>query len=194
MLCLDKICEQKEFFKDLMADNKPFFEACKKPYLQIECKGEKKCFFPTKKKKHFQKHFHKKSSSKKPFRISRKKMFLSVEKRSITVVSSARNTITLLENVLIYRPKLFVSYNISNILHCYLKTKMLDPTSQNSQNKMIRLLSSSQNPPIMMIFQSFLQFKMLIRFQPCPNLLSKCLSFLQSSINMFLSSGLLTLV
>ena len=25
MLCLDKICEQKEFFKDLMADKKPFF-------------------------------------------------------------------------------------------------------------------------------------------------------------------------
>ena len=40
MLCLDKICEQKEFFKDLMADKKPFSKACKKPYLQIECKEE----------------------------------------------------------------------------------------------------------------------------------------------------------
>ena len=65
MQCLDKICEQKEFFKDLMADKKPFSEACKKPYLQIKCKDEKKCFCPIKKKKHFQKHFHKKSSSKK---------------------------------------------------------------------------------------------------------------------------------
>ncbi|KAH9734711.1 hypothetical protein KPL71_017470 [Citrus sinensis] len=73
MLCLGKICEQKEFFKDLMADKKPFSEACKKPYLQIECKDEKKCFCPTKKKKHFQKHFHKKSSSKKPFRYFKKK-------------------------------------------------------------------------------------------------------------------------
>ncbi|KAH9668358.1 hypothetical protein KPL70_021382 [Citrus sinensis] len=73
MLCLDKICEQKAFFKDLMADKKPFSEACKKSYLQIECKDEKKCFCPTKKKKHFQKHFHKKSSSKKPFRYFKKK-------------------------------------------------------------------------------------------------------------------------
>ncbi|KAH9716813.1 hypothetical protein KPL71_021589 [Citrus sinensis] len=73
MLCLDKICEHKEFFKDLMADKKPFSEACKKPYLQIECKDEKKCFCPIKKKKHFQKHFHKKSSSKKPFRYFKKK-------------------------------------------------------------------------------------------------------------------------
>ncbi|KAH9792703.1 hypothetical protein KPL71_004235 [Citrus sinensis] len=73
MLCLDKICEQKEFFKDLMADKKPFSEACKKPYLQIECKDENKYFCPTKKKKHFQKHFHKKSSSKKPFRHFKKK-------------------------------------------------------------------------------------------------------------------------
>ena len=30
MLCLEKICEQKEFFKDLMADKKPFYEVCKK--------------------------------------------------------------------------------------------------------------------------------------------------------------------
>ncbi|KAH9734775.1 hypothetical protein KPL71_017498 [Citrus sinensis] len=36
MLSLDKICEQKEFFKDLMEDKKPFSEACKKPYLKIE--------------------------------------------------------------------------------------------------------------------------------------------------------------
>ncbi|KAH9704951.1 hypothetical protein KPL70_011676 [Citrus sinensis] len=42
MLSLDKICEQKEFFKDLMEDKKPFSEACKKPCLKIECKDEKK--------------------------------------------------------------------------------------------------------------------------------------------------------
>ncbi|KAH9792654.1 hypothetical protein KPL71_004216 [Citrus sinensis] len=41
MLCLDKIREQKEFFKDLMADTKPFSEACKKPNLKMECKDEK---------------------------------------------------------------------------------------------------------------------------------------------------------
>ncbi|KAH9680133.1 hypothetical protein KPL71_026430 [Citrus sinensis] len=53
MFCLDKICEQKEFFKDLMEDKKYFSEACKKPYLKIECKDEKKCVCPTKKKRHF---------------------------------------------------------------------------------------------------------------------------------------------
>ncbi|KAH9716968.1 hypothetical protein KPL71_021653 [Citrus sinensis] len=73
MLSLDKICEQKEFFKDLMEDKKPFSEACKKPYLKIECKDEKKCVCPTTKKRHFRKHFHRKSSSKKPFRYFKKK-------------------------------------------------------------------------------------------------------------------------
>ncbi|KAH9671279.1 hypothetical protein KPL70_017307 [Citrus sinensis] len=73
MLSLDKICEQKEFFKDLMEDKKPFSEACKKPYLKIECKDEKKCVCPTIKKRHFRKHFHRKSSSKKPFRYFKKK-------------------------------------------------------------------------------------------------------------------------
>ncbi|KAH9792652.1 hypothetical protein KPL71_004214 [Citrus sinensis] len=73
MLSLDKICEQKEFFKDLMEDKKSFSQACHKPYLKIECKDEKKCVCPTTKKRHFQKHFHKKSSSKKPFRYFRKK-------------------------------------------------------------------------------------------------------------------------
>ncbi|KAH9649247.1 hypothetical protein KPL70_025910 [Citrus sinensis] len=73
MLSLDKICEQKEFFKDLMQDKKPFSEACKKPYLKIECKDEKKCVCPTTKKRHFRKHFHRKSSSKKPFRYFKKK-------------------------------------------------------------------------------------------------------------------------
>ncbi|KAH9752166.1 hypothetical protein KPL71_014591 [Citrus sinensis] len=73
MLSLDKICEQKAFFKDLMEDKKPFSEACKKPYLKIECKDEKKCVCPTTKKRHFRKHFHRKSSSKKPFRYFKKK-------------------------------------------------------------------------------------------------------------------------
>ena len=73
MLCLDKIREQKEFFKDLMADTKPFSEACKKPNLKMECKDEKKCVCSPKRKKHFKKHFHKKSSSKKPFRYFKKK-------------------------------------------------------------------------------------------------------------------------
>ncbi|KAH9769574.1 hypothetical protein KPL71_012060 [Citrus sinensis] len=73
MLSLDKICEQKAFFKDLMEDKKPFSEACKKPYLKIECKDEKKCVCPTIKKRHFRKHFHRKSSSKKPFRYFKKK-------------------------------------------------------------------------------------------------------------------------
>ncbi|KAH9680032.1 hypothetical protein KPL71_026386 [Citrus sinensis] len=73
MLSLDKICEQKAFFKDLMEGKKPFSEACKKPYLKIKCKDEKKCVCPTTKKRHFRKHFHRKSSSKKPFRYFKKK-------------------------------------------------------------------------------------------------------------------------
>ena len=115
MLCLDKICEQKEFSKDLMEDKKSFSEACKKPYLRIECKDEKKCICPTKKKKHFQKHFHRKSSSQKPLRYFRKND-ASQYRKSTTVVSSTRNAVTFLETVLTNLPKLLVSYNIFNIL------------------------------------------------------------------------------
>ncbi|KAH9698120.1 hypothetical protein KPL71_023890 [Citrus sinensis] len=35
--CLDKLCEQKQFFKELLKDKEPFRSACKKPYLQIKC-------------------------------------------------------------------------------------------------------------------------------------------------------------
>ena len=31
--CLDKLCEQKQFFKELLKDKEPFRSACKKPYL-----------------------------------------------------------------------------------------------------------------------------------------------------------------
>ncbi|KAH9686199.1 hypothetical protein KPL70_014281 [Citrus sinensis] len=77
MLCLDKMCEQKEFFKDLMEDKKSFSEAYKKPYLRIECKDDKKCLCPAKKKRHFQKHFHRKSSSKKPPILQKERCFTS---------------------------------------------------------------------------------------------------------------------
>ena len=56
-----------------MEDKKSFSQACKKPYLRIECKDEKKCVCPTKKNRNFQKHFHRKSSSKKPLRYFKKK-------------------------------------------------------------------------------------------------------------------------
>ncbi|KAH9780555.1 hypothetical protein KPL71_008123 [Citrus sinensis] len=41
--CLDKLCEQKQFFKELLKDKEPFRSACKKPYLQIKCKQKKDC-------------------------------------------------------------------------------------------------------------------------------------------------------
>ncbi|KAH9649293.1 hypothetical protein KPL70_025931 [Citrus sinensis] len=41
--CLDKLCEQKQFFKELLKDKEPFRSACKKPYLQIKCKKKKDC-------------------------------------------------------------------------------------------------------------------------------------------------------
>ncbi|KAH9684941.1 hypothetical protein KPL70_013742 [Citrus sinensis] len=34
--CRDKLCEQKQFFKELLKDKEPFRSACKKPYLQIK--------------------------------------------------------------------------------------------------------------------------------------------------------------
>ena len=73
MLSLDKICEQKEFFKDLMEDKKPFSEAVKNLISSWNAKMKRSVFVRLKRKKHFQKHFHRKSSSKKPFRYLKKK-------------------------------------------------------------------------------------------------------------------------
>ena len=39
--CLEKLCEQKQSFKDLMKDKQPFRSAYKKPYLQIKCKEKR---------------------------------------------------------------------------------------------------------------------------------------------------------
>ncbi|KAH9716798.1 hypothetical protein KPL71_021580 [Citrus sinensis] len=48
--CLDKLCEQKQFFKELLKDKEPFRSACKKPYLQIKCHKKKDCDCNSKKK------------------------------------------------------------------------------------------------------------------------------------------------
>ncbi|KAH9801779.1 hypothetical protein KPL71_001153 [Citrus sinensis] len=76
--CLDKLCEQKQFFKELLKDKEPFRSACKKPYLQIKCKKKKDCDCSPKKKRHFKKFRNPEFSSKprrsrKPYRFFRKK-------------------------------------------------------------------------------------------------------------------------
>ncbi|GAY67235.1 hypothetical protein CUMW_254960 [Citrus unshiu] len=84
MLCLDKICEQKEFFKDLMADRKPFSEACKKSYLKMECKDEKKCVCSPKKKKNIFKNTSTKNHP--PKNLSE-----SSDSKDISVISTVQN-------------------------------------------------------------------------------------------------------
>ncbi|KAH9671217.1 hypothetical protein KPL70_017276 [Citrus sinensis] len=76
--CLDKLCEQKQFFKELLKDKEPFRSACKKPYLQIKCKKKKDCDCSPKKKRHFKKFRNPEFSSRprrsgKPYRFFRKK-------------------------------------------------------------------------------------------------------------------------
>ncbi|KAH9671207.1 hypothetical protein KPL70_017272 [Citrus sinensis] len=76
--CLDKLCEQKQFFKELLKDKEPFRSACKKPYLQIKCKQKKDCDCSPKKKRHFKKFRNPEFSSRprrsrKPYRFFRKK-------------------------------------------------------------------------------------------------------------------------
>ncbi|KAH9697790.1 hypothetical protein KPL71_023757 [Citrus sinensis] len=82
--CLDKLCEQKQFFKELLKDKEPFRSACKKPYLQIKCHKKKDCDCSSKKKRHFRKFKTPKFSSKprrsrKPYRFFRKKSSSSRE-------------------------------------------------------------------------------------------------------------------
>ncbi|KAH9801876.1 hypothetical protein KPL71_001188 [Citrus sinensis] len=76
--CLDKLYEQKQFFKELLKDKEPFQSACKKPYLQIKCKKKKDCDCSPKKKRHFKKfknpdHSSRPRRSIKPYRFFRKK-------------------------------------------------------------------------------------------------------------------------
>ncbi|KAH9780741.1 hypothetical protein KPL71_008198 [Citrus sinensis] len=82
--CLDKLCEQKQFFKELLKDKEPFRSACKKPYLHIKCHKKKDCDCNSKKKWHFQKFKPPEFSSKprrsrKPYRFFRKKSSSSRE-------------------------------------------------------------------------------------------------------------------
>ncbi|KAH9780505.1 hypothetical protein KPL71_008105 [Citrus sinensis] len=82
--CLDKFCEQKQFFKELLKDKEPFRSACKKPYLQIKCHKKKDCDCSSKKKWHFRKFKTPEFSSKpprsqKPYRFFRKKSSSSRE-------------------------------------------------------------------------------------------------------------------
>ena len=74
--CLERLCEQKEFFKDLMENRQPFKSACKKPHLKIKCKDEKDCTCSLKKKSHFKKVSSKTKSysgPKKPYRFFKRK-------------------------------------------------------------------------------------------------------------------------
>ncbi|KAH9698016.1 hypothetical protein KPL71_023838 [Citrus sinensis] len=82
--CLDKLCEQKQFFKELLKDKEPFRSACKKPYLQIKCKQKKDCDCSPKKKRHFKKFRNPEFSSRprrsrKPYRFFRKKSSSSID-------------------------------------------------------------------------------------------------------------------
>ncbi|XP_015389838.1 uncharacterized protein LOC107178762 [Citrus sinensis] len=77
--CLERLCEQKEFFKDPIENKQPFKSACKKPHFAIKCKSKKDCTCSTKKKSHFQKFrnsekkSHTPSRTKKSYQFFRKK-------------------------------------------------------------------------------------------------------------------------
>ena len=125
----------------------------KNPISRSSAKMKRSAFVQPKRKNIFRSTSIKNHPPKNLSGISRKKMFPNTERKSTTVVSSVRNAIILLETALTSLPKLFVSYSIFNILHYYLKMKMLNQTFLNSQNKMTRLLSLSQNLLILIIFQ-----------------------------------------
>ena len=61
---------------------------------------------------------------KKLYGISKRKMLLNSERKNPTVISFARNAVTLPELVLTNQPKLFDLFNIFNILLCYLRMRM----------------------------------------------------------------------
>ena len=62
--CLERLCEQKEFFKN----KQPFKSACKKPHLSIKCKSEKDYTCTTKKKSHFRRFQNSEKKNQAPSR------------------------------------------------------------------------------------------------------------------------------
>ena len=120
MLCLDRLCEQKDFFKDLIENKQPFASACKKPYLKIQCKDNKKCTCLTKKKSHFQKHPHRSSKKgKKPYRYFKKKDPSQFRKKKHNRCFICKKQQFLPEITQTSLPKLFASFNIYNNLQCF---------------------------------------------------------------------------
>ncbi|KAH9801852.1 hypothetical protein KPL71_001180 [Citrus sinensis] len=95
--CLDKLCEQKQFFKELLKYKEPFGVLAKKPYLQIKCKKKKDCDCSPKKKRHFKKFRNPEFSSRprrsrKPYRFFQKKSSSSrdIKRRKSSRLSSAK--------------------------------------------------------------------------------------------------------
>ncbi|KAH9686095.1 hypothetical protein KPL70_014223 [Citrus sinensis] len=168
MLCLDKICEQKDFFKDLIENRQPFASVCKKPYLKIQCKDDKKCTCSTKMKGHFQKHSHKSSSKKfkKPYRYFKKKDPPQFRKKKHNKCFICKKRGHFARTVQTSLPKLFILSNIYNNLQCFLTKKMLNQISLNRQNKMIKRHSSLQNLETILTLKKFLlslHFRKLIK-------------------------------
>ncbi|KAH9801855.1 hypothetical protein KPL71_001180 [Citrus sinensis] len=113
--CLDKLCEQKQFFKELLKYKEPFGVLAKKPYLQIKCKKKKDCDCSPKKKRHFKKFRNPEFSSRprrsrKPYRFFQKKSSSSrdIKRRKSSRLSSAKRKAIMPKTVPAIEKNLFV--------------------------------------------------------------------------------------
>ena len=146
MLCLDRLCEQKDFFKDLIENRQAFASACKNHISRSSAKMIKNALVQLR-----ERSFPKTSSQifqerqKNLTYTSRRKIFHSLEKRRTTIVSFAKNTVIFPEIVKTNLPKLLALFNIYNNLQCFLISKMLSSISLNRRNMMIIQHSSSQS-------------------------------------------------
>ena len=130
--CLEKLCEQKEFFKDLMENNEPFKSSCKKPHLSTSVKVKKIALVQLRKNlisRNTDTHTRTTTlhpDPKNPATFSQKRILPNPSNLKAADVSSVRKKGISQETIQTALPNQFISLNIFKVLHCFLTMMMLN--------------------------------------------------------------------
>ena len=139
MLCLDKICDQKDFFKDLIEHKEPLPQPVKNPTSKSSAKMTKSALVqPTKRSTSRNISINPLPKNRRSLDTFEKKILPSSERRNTITVLFAKGTAILPAIAQISQPSLFVLFNTYNNLPYFLTTKMLNPSSQKNPRKMIK--------------------------------------------------------
>ena len=151
MLCLDKISS-----KILLNTKNPLPQPVKNPTSKSSAKMTKSALVqPTKRSTSRNISINPLPKNRRSLDTFEKKILPSSERRNTITVLFAKGTAILPAIAQISQPSLFVLFNTYNNLPYFLTTKMLNPSSQNSQRKMII------QPSSLLIQQTLIQMAFL---------------------------------